>query len=125
MLADVVVSVLLLSGCALFIVAAVGAVRFPDVLTRMHPTTKAATVGLVLVLAAAAVGVDDPAARTLLALVAVFQFITAPVAAHMIGRAAYRAGACDLQGLETDALARDAEAQETAVPPAAERAAAD
>ena len=78
MVADVVVAVLLLSGCSLFLVAAVGAVRFPDVLTRMHATTKAATIGLVLLLAAAAVGIDSAAARSLLALVAVFQFLTAP-----------------------------------------------
>jgi len=42
--------------------------------------------------------------RLLLLLVAAFQFLTAPVAAHMIGRAAYRAGQGDLDDLVVDDL---------------------
>ena len=48
--------------------------------------------------------VEDGTDRAKLVLVAVFQFLTAPVAAHMIGRAAYRAGEGDLDDLVVDDL---------------------
>jgi multicomponent Na+:H+ antiporter subunit G len=48
--------------------------------------------------------VEDGSHRTKLVLVAVFQFLTAPVAAHMIGRAAYRAGQGALDDLVVDDL---------------------
>jgi multicomponent Na+:H+ antiporter subunit G len=47
---------------------------------------------------------DDGAHSSKLLLVAAFQFLTAPVAAHMIGRAAYRAGTGDLDDLVIDDL---------------------
>ena len=90
---DVVSAVLLLTGVALAVVAALGLVRFPDVLSRMHAATKPATVGLLLITVGAALRMDTGSDAVKLLLVAAFQFLTAPVAAHMIGRAAYRAGA--------------------------------
>jgi multicomponent Na+:H+ antiporter subunit G len=87
---EVVSSVLLLAGVALAVVAGVGVVRFPDVFSRMHAATKPATLGLLLVMVGSALAIADERSQTRLLLVAVFQFLTAPVAAHMIGRAAYR-----------------------------------
>lgn len=92
---DVVSAVLLLSGSALALVAAIGLVRFPDVLPRMHAATKPQTLGLLLVLAGLAVRVREPGALTIIALVAVFQLLTAPVSAHMVARAAFRTGIAD------------------------------
>jgi multicomponent Na+:H+ antiporter subunit G len=89
---DIVAGVLLVSGSLLALLAAVGLHRFPDVFARMHAATKPATLGLLLVVIGAALRVDEGRAVTKLLLVAAFQFLTAPVAAHMIGRAAYRAG---------------------------------
>lgn len=100
----VVSGALLLSGVALAVVAGVGLLRFPDVYSRMHAATKPSTLGLLLVCLGAALAVDDGADRSKLLLVAAFQFLTAPVAAHMIGRAAYRAGIGDLDGLVVDEL---------------------
>lgn len=91
-LVDVVVSVLLLSGTALAVIAAIGLQRFPDVFARMHAATKPATLGLLLVLVGAAARVSDPGDVAKLLLVGLLQFLTAPVGAHMVGRAAYRAG---------------------------------
>jgi multicomponent Na+:H+ antiporter subunit G len=89
---DVVVSALVLTGVGLAILAALGLQRFPDVFARMHAATKPATLGLMLILFGAALTVPDPGDVAKLMLVVVLQFITAPVAAHMVGRAAYRAG---------------------------------
>ena len=85
-------SALMLTGTLLAVLAGVGLHRFPDVFARMHAATKPATLGLVLVLAGAALQVDRPGSIAKLLLVVAFQFVTAPVGAHMIGRAAYRAG---------------------------------
>lgn len=101
---DVVSAVLLLSGSALALVAAIGLVRFPDVLTRMHAATKPQTLGLLLVLAGLALRVREPGALTIIALVAVFQLLTAPVSAHMVARAAFRTGIADTARLERNDL---------------------
>ena len=104
MILDAVGAALLLAGVALTVVSAVGLVRFPDVFTRMHAATKPATLGLLLVCAGAALVMDDGGDRTKLLLVAAFQFVTAPVAAHMVGRAAYGAGVGALDELVVDDL---------------------
>ena len=101
---DVVSAVLLLTGVALAVVAALGLVRFPDVFSRMHAATKPATLGLLLITVGAALRMEDGSDAVKLLLVAAFQFVTAPVAAHMIGRAAYRSGAGGLDQLVVDDL---------------------
>jgi multicomponent Na+:H+ antiporter subunit G len=79
-------------GALLMLLAAVGVLRLPDVFSRMHAGTKAASLALALILVAAAVLTPDAVARVKLVVAVAFQFFTAPVAAHLIGRAAYRAG---------------------------------
>lgn len=103
---DAVGAALLLAGVALTVVAGVGLVRFPDVFSRMHAATKPATLGLLLVCVGAALVMDDGSDRAKLLLVAAFQFVTAPVAAHMVGRAAYGAGVGALGDLVVDDLRR-------------------
>ena len=89
---DWLASLLILSGCMFCLLAAVGLIRLPDTLIRMHAATKAGTLGAGLILIAVAVFFSDTGivVRALLALV--FLYMTAPVAAHLIGRAAYRSG---------------------------------
>ena len=89
---DIVVAVLLLGGVSLALLAAVGLQQFEDVFARMHAATKPATLGLVLILAAAALKMSETDDTGKLLLVVVMQFITAPVGAHMVGRAAFNAG---------------------------------
>ncbi len=101
---EVVSSALLLSGVFLTVVAGIGLVRFPDVFSRMHAATKPQTLGLLLAVTGAAVAMDDGSDRAKLMLVAAFGFLTAPVAAHMIGRAGYRAGSGALDQLVVDEL---------------------
>jgi multicomponent Na+:H+ antiporter subunit G len=90
--ADIVVAALLLAGVLLALLAAVGLQQFDDVFARMHAATKPATLGLVLILVATALRLSDGDDIAKLLLVVVLQFITAPVGAHMVGRATFRAG---------------------------------
>ena len=101
---DVLSAVLLLTGTALALIAGLGLIRFPDVFSRMHAATKPATLGLLCVTLGAALQMDDSSNAVKLLLVAAFQFVTAPVAAHMIGRAAYRSRAGALDDLVVDDL---------------------
>jgi multicomponent Na+:H+ antiporter subunit G len=81
--------VLLVAGSAWALLAALGVLKFDDVYARMHAATKSATLGLLLVLGGAATHLPgDDAAK--LGLVGVLVFITAPVGAHLVGRAVYR-----------------------------------
>lgn len=89
---EVAAAVLLLAGSVLAVLAGVGLQRFPDVFARIHSATKATTLGLLFIVAGAALRIGDAGDAAKLALVAVLQFVTAPVAAHMVGRASYRAG---------------------------------
>ena len=80
-----------LFGALLTLLAAVGVVRFPDVLARMHALTKASTIGMVLVLVGAAVTLDHPNDVTSLLLAAALQVLTLPVGANLLSRATFRA----------------------------------
>lgn len=87
-----IAALLLLAGSLLMLLAALGAVRMPDLLMRMHATTKAGALGSGLIMLAVAVffGSAEVWARVL-AIIA-FIMLTAPVAAQMIGRASYFVG---------------------------------
>jgi multicomponent Na+:H+ antiporter subunit G len=87
-----IVGLLFLVGGFFAFVAGLGILRLPDVLTRMHASTKAGTLGSALVLAAAAVVFADLAVTTKVVLTILFLLLTAPLAGHMIGRAAVRTG---------------------------------
>jgi multicomponent Na+:H+ antiporter subunit G len=87
---DVVTSVLVLLAALMCFAAGVGLVRFPDVLSRLHAATKPQILGLIAI--AADVAVSNPSLGTITLAVAIvfFQSLTAPVSAHLVGRAAYR-----------------------------------
>jgi multicomponent Na+:H+ antiporter subunit G len=113
---DVAGAVLLLLGALFSLVAAIGIVRLPDLLTRMHAATKPQVLGLLLVSAGLALVLRDWSAVAVLALVVFAQFTTAPVAAHMVSRASHRAGQVDVRLLEVDELT-DASEPGTRRPP--------
>lgn len=89
---EVIASVLLILGSLLALIAAIGLQRFTDVFARMHAATKPATLGLLLILTGSALVLPLPGAVAKLALVVLLQFTTAPVGAHLVGRAAFRTG---------------------------------
>jgi multicomponent Na+:H+ antiporter subunit G len=87
---DIAAAVCIITGALLGLCAGVALVRFPDLLSRMHAATKPQVLGLLLVLLGCALRMRTSEDITTLVLVGVFQLVTAPVAAHMVGRAAYR-----------------------------------
>ena len=74
------------------LLAAVGVVRMPDILSRLSATSKAAPFGVALVLAGTVLVVGQVSFALQAAAVAAFVAITSPVAAHALARAAYRTG---------------------------------
>ncbi|NCC21950.1 MAG: monovalent cation/H(+) antiporter subunit G [Alphaproteobacteria bacterium] len=87
-----VIASCLVAGSFFVFVAGLGILRMPDTLIRMHASTKAGTLGLGLVLIALMLSFAEPAVTARGTAAIIFVLITAPVAAHMIGRAAYRTG---------------------------------
>ncbi|AVT37804.1 monovalent cation/H(+) antiporter subunit G [Plantactinospora sp. BB1] len=102
---DVLAAACLLSGALLSLAAGLGLLRFPDLLSRMHAATKPQVLGLLLILTGTALRLGTLVDITTLVLVGAFQLATAPVAAHMVGRAAYRTGQYRRELLITDELA--------------------
>ncbi|WP_405093842.1 monovalent cation/H(+) antiporter subunit G [Micromonospora sp. NBC_01392] len=86
---DTAAGVCLIAGALLSLAAGIALVRFPDVLSRMHAAAKPQVLGLLLVLLGCALRLRTGVDITTLVLVGMFQLATAPVAAHMVGRAAY------------------------------------
>lgn len=112
---EILTAVLIVAGGLFSIAAGLGVLRLPDVLIRMHASTKAGTLGCGLILVAVAVHFAEIAivARAVAAIV--FLMMTAPVAAHMIGRAAYRTGVPLWKETVIDELATQDEAQKRLV----------
>jgi multicomponent K+:H+ antiporter subunit G len=91
---EAVASLLLLVGLAFTLVGSIGLVRLPDFYTRMHAPTKATTLGVSTMLAAAALTLPGGALAVGLKAVLVIGllFTTAPIGAHMLARAARGGG---------------------------------
>ncbi len=88
MIREVVIAVLLLSGVGFVLLAALGALRFQDSLTRMAAVSKASTLGLTLIFLAviAHSWAISEAIKALLTIAVLW--LSAPIAAHLLGRAA-------------------------------------
>lgn len=102
------VAVMLVAGGVFTFLAALGLVRLPDVYTRMHAASKAGTVGSGLMLLAAGLHALDAAIFTRALAGFVFFVLTAPVAAHLVARAAHGAGYRPARETVVDEM-RDAE----------------
>ena len=87
---EILAGILVLLGGGFAVIAALGMVRLPDVLTRMHASTKAGTLASSLILVAVAVHFGDLGTTAKCVAAILFLLLTAPLAAHMIGRASAR-----------------------------------
>lgn len=87
---DILVAVLLILGCLMSLIAGIGLLTFPDMLTRMHAATKPQVLGFLLIFAGLAIHLRSWTVIPVLVLAWAMQLLTAPVSAHMIGRAGYR-----------------------------------
>ncbi|WP_152549427.1 Na+/H+ antiporter subunit G [Geomicrobium sp. JCM 19038] len=91
---EIIVAILVLIGVALALISAFGLIRLPDVYTRSHAATKSATLGVLVTIIGAFLffGLSEGVYSVRLILGIIFVFLTAPVAGHLICRAAYRSG---------------------------------
>ncbi len=105
---DITALVLVLLGALLCLTASIGLLRFRDVPTRLHAATKPQVLGLILICLAIALATRSWPVAAFLVPVVLIQLATAPLSAHMVGRAAYRNGTIDERSLYVDEL-RDAQ----------------
>ena len=87
---DVVSAMFMVVGALMSLGAAIGLLRFPDLLSRMHAATKPQVLGLFLLLAAIGLQMRTWWVWPVLVVAWIFQLLTVPVSAHMVGRAGYR-----------------------------------
>lgn len=92
LLQTIVSLTLLLAGASLLLIAGIGVVRMPDLFLRMSASSKASSLGAACILLAVAVSSAELGIVVRALAGVVFLLLTTPVAAHMIGRAAYIIG---------------------------------
>lgn len=102
-------STLLVLGGIFMLLAGVGIARMPDMFMRMQAATKAATLGVGCTLLAVSIHFGNLGVTTRAMLVTAFVFLTAPVAAHVIARAAYSVGVPLWHGTLCDELRQERE----------------
>ena len=104
-MSDIVASIAVVSGVLLGVLSAVGILRMPDVYIRLQVASKASSLGVALLMLGVAAHFGELGVTVRALLVVVFLFLTAPVAAHVIGRAAYLTGVPLAPGTDPDELA--------------------
>lgn len=92
MIHEIILSACLISGTFFILVAAMGIVRMPDLYLRMHASTKAGTVGISFLLLAVGIFYNDVSVSSRILGIILFVFITAPVAAHILGKVMIKKG---------------------------------
>ncbi|MEX2592319.1 MAG: monovalent cation/H(+) antiporter subunit G [Anditalea sp.] len=89
---DLIIIFLSTIGTLAILLAAIGIVRMPDIYLRISVTTKAATMGIGLILIGAAMYFNELGITSRVIAIIFFLLLTAPVGAHMLGRASYFTG---------------------------------
>lgn len=89
---EIIIGILAFLGTIFVFLAAVGMVRMPDTYLRISVTTKAATLGIGLLLIAGAIYSNQLAITAKILAIILFLLLTAPVSAHLIGRTSYFSG---------------------------------
>lgn len=87
---DILISAFLIVGAAFSFLGSFGLVKLPDIYSRLHTPTKATTLGLGSLLAASAIytSLKGPGLSVHEVLITGFLFLTAPISAYVIARAA-------------------------------------
>lgn len=91
---EALVAALILTGAFFTLAGSVALVRFPDFFLRLHGPTKATTLGVGALLIASALffSWDEGYVRFQEVLIMLFLFMTAPVSAHLLAKAALHLG---------------------------------
>ncbi len=98
----VVAAVLMFAGVLVMLIAGIGVLRMPDTLTRSSAATKGTGLGAGMILLGVGIAIGTPNALIKVALAIALQIASAPLAGHLIGRAAYRSGAPLWEGTVID-----------------------
>jgi multicomponent Na+:H+ antiporter subunit G len=101
---EIISSIFVVIGATFIFLGAVGMVRLPDLFMRMSATTKVSTLGNGFMILAVAVHFNELGITSRALATIAFVFLTAPVSAHMIGRAAYFVGVPLWKGTVIDEL---------------------
>ena len=104
MMNELLASLLQLAGACFMLIAALGVWRMPDLLTRMHATTKAGVLGAGLMLFGLLFQFPELPVMVRAVAIVAFTMLTAPIAAHVIGRAGYFTGVPLWEGTLKDEL---------------------
>lgn len=110
-LIDYITGIMLLIGALFALAAAIGILRFPDFYSRMHPASKAGTLGSGVMLIALAIHIGETSVAMRAIAGVIFFLLTAPVSAHLLTRAAYLAGYPMWKGSVVDAMAKSSESR--------------
>lgn len=100
------VALVLVAGL-MSLAAGIGLMRFPDTLTRLHAGAKPQVLGVIAICTAIVLRMPSFPILALASLVVLFQMLTQPIAAHMVGRATYRSEPFDKSTLILDELAEE------------------
>lgn len=103
-MSDALTSLFLVAGSLIMLLAGLGLVRLPDLFLRMQAATKAVILGLGLLLIAVTLHFGSGAIAVRALLVLAFIFLTGPVSAHVLARAAYFVGVPLWDGTRFDEL---------------------
>ncbi|MDO4916135.1 MAG: monovalent cation/H(+) antiporter subunit G [Rothia sp. (in: high G+C Gram-positive bacteria)] len=87
---DILAGICLIVGCLMSLGAAIGIVRFPDLLSRIHAGTKPQVFGLMMLLLGIGLHARQWTLWPLLLIALLLQLLTIPISAHMVGRSGYR-----------------------------------
>ncbi|RZK64288.1 MAG: monovalent cation/H(+) antiporter subunit G [Pedobacter sp.] len=101
---EVLTAVFSTVGALAILFASIGILRMPDFYLRLSTTVKASTLGVGLLLICAAFTFSDVSITTKAVAIVFFLILTAPVAAHMIGKTAYHTGVEIWKGTIIDEL---------------------
>jgi len=104
LISSILAATLLILGALFCALAALGIFRMPDLYMRMQAATKAGTLGVGCIACAlmAHYGIGVVAAEA--GVIVLFLFLTAPIASHLIARAAYFVGVKQWEGSVKDEL---------------------
>lgn len=101
---DIILMILCTAGTLPILFAAIGILRMPDFYLRLSVTVKASTLGTGFLLIATTLVFSEVFVTTKAIAIGFFLLLTSPVAAHMIGRAAYLSGIAIWRGTQIDEL---------------------
>lgn len=105
MVVEIVVGILAFLGTVFVLLAAIGILRMPDTYLRISVTTKAVTLGIGLLLIAAAIYSYELSITAKILAIILFLLLTAPVSAHLVGRTTYFTGVKLWKGSVMDDMA--------------------